>query len=160
MMYKCKVCESMGSVEHGPSDVRRHLSTHNIGGSQIPYKMYKAQNRVLRIQYNLKLRRYDKQGKMQLVFPDKCVDWIARDCRPLTVLEDQGFGEQISFINTRYRSIIGDVILRRMKKRETSLDAQLLSRMQAGLVIACTSDVWTDEQMNAYLSVTAHFMDC
>ena len=87
------------------------------------------------------------------------MDWIARDCRPLAVVEDKGFRELNSFINARYRSITGDVILRRMKKREKSLDGRLLSCMQAALVIACTSDVWTDEKMNTYLSATAHFVD-
>ena len=67
---------------------------------------------------------------MQMNFLDKCVDWIARDCRSVTIVEGQGFCELISFMNTRYQSITRDVRLRRMKKRESIFDEKLLSRIK------------------------------
>ena len=84
-------------------------------------------------------------------------EMVARDLRPLSVVEADGFRQLLNYIEPNYRVPSRPHVRSICQKLYASVKEKLLVALQSRYV-AFTSDLWTSQAVQAYLTVTAHFI--
>ena len=82
---------------------------------------------------------------------------VARDLRPLSVVEGDGFHQLVNYIEPNYRVPLRPHVRSICQKLYASVKEKLLVTLQSHYV-AFTSNLWTSQTVQAYLTVTAHFI--
>ena len=82
---------------------------------------------------------------------------VARDLRPVSVVKGDSFRQLINYIEPNYRVPSRPHIRSVCQKLYTSAKEKLLVTLQSHY-IAFTSDLWSSQVVQAYLTVTAHFI--
>lgn len=100
-----------------------------------------------------------KQSTQQHEFVNLCAEWIARDLRPLEIVEDEGFKNIVSSLFPRYHNVTADIVKRTLQNKEKTLDEQFRALFSSVPFMSVTTDVWTDESTKSYASLTVHFID-
>ena len=83
---------------------------------------------------------------------------VVRDLRPLSIVEDQGFKQLLNYIEPNYRVPSRPHITSICQKLYLSEKEKLLEKLQSRYV-SLTSDLWTSHAIQAYLTVTVHFIN-
>ena len=86
---------------------------------------------------------------------------VARDNHPAALVEGEGFKALLNFIEPGYKAPTSTHIVKIIHQRH-DLGKQLLKeKFQAGAKVglALTTDIWSSCANDAYLSLTAHFID-
>ena len=82
---------------------------------------------------------------------------VARALRPLSVVEGDGFRQLFKYIEPNYRVPSRPHVQSVCHKLYTSVKEKLFVTLQS-CHVAFTSDLWTSQAVQAYLTVTAHFI--
>lgn len=87
------------------------------------------------------------------------VDLIVKDLQPFSIVEDSGFKTFVSMLDPTYilpsRHSLKTMVEQKYEEEKNKTKAAMLN-VQA---VSLTSDMWTSINMEAYLSVTCHFVD-
>jgi len=85
---------------------------------------------------------------------------IARDLQPISIVEDRGFIALLKILDPRYQ------IPSRKKMMECTINnmyaeckAKVMTKLQHANHVILTTDMWTSRSIEAYLTVTCHFID-
>ena len=84
-------------------------------------------------------------------------EMVARDLHPLSVVEGGGFRQLVNLIEPNYQVPSRPHIRSVCQKLYASMKEKLLVTLQSHYV-AFTSNLWTSQAVQAYLTVTAHFI--
>ena len=82
---------------------------------------------------------------------------VARDLRPLSVVEGEGFRQLLKYIEPNYQVPSRPHVPTVCQKLYASVKEKLHIALQS-CYVAFTSDLWTSQAVQAYLTVTAHFI--
>ena len=83
---------------------------------------------------------------------------VARDLRPLSIVEDDGFRQLWNYVEPKYQ-VPSQLHVRSVcQKLYHSERERLMTKLQAKHV-ALTNDLWISLAVQAYLTVTAHFIN-
>ena len=84
-------------------------------------------------------------------------EMVARDLRPVSIVEGDGFRQLINYLEPEYRipshTHITSVCHRMYQVEREKLEAELVGRH-----VGLTSDIWTGAATQGYITVTAHFI--
>ena len=84
-------------------------------------------------------------------------EMVARDLRPVSIVEGDGFKQLINYLEPEYRvpshTHITIVCHRMYQVEREKLEAELVDRH-----VGLTSDIWTSAATQGYITVTAHFI--
>lgn len=84
---------------------------------------------------------------------------IAKDLRPLSTVEDDGFRRLVHGLNPRYelpsRRELTRTLLPLLYNQEVEIVSQELDKAK---YVSLTTDIWTSRQTQGFITVTAHFI--
>ena len=84
---------------------------------------------------------------------------VARDIRPISVVEEDGFRQLMNYIEPGYR-VPSHTHIATMCRRIFSVKREKLKdEIGTCAYIALTNDIWTSHATESYLTVTIHFID-
>ena len=87
------------------------------------------------------------------------VDVVTTDLRPIAIVEGEGMRRLLLYLEPGYRipshKHIGKLLL---QKYENAVAVSKNKLAQDVVAMSLTSDIWTSNAMEAYMSVTAHFI--
>ena len=87
----------------------------------------------------------------------KCLDWLARAGRPLSLVEDAFFAEFIASLNPAYVPPTRQTLTTRILERDVAYrSGSFLSDVP---IISVTGDGWTSARKDHYLALTGHYID-
>ncbi|KAK1887488.1 Zinc finger BED domain containing protein 4 [Dissostichus eleginoides] len=89
---------------------------------------------------------------------DKIADFVALDMRPVNIVEGEGFKQMMKFIEPGYTVPKRDTVMHAIKNKYNTTKQVLLEKLKACTAVSFTTDTWTSNQMDGYMTVTAHFI--
>lgn len=99
------------------------------------------------------------QVKKKAILDEKVVEMIAFDLQPVAIVESKGFINFLAFSNPGYtppsRKVVSKELLPNLYKRTME---QVLKKMESISHVALTTELWTNQGQESYLSVTAHYI--
>lgn len=102
---------------------------------------------------------YSETSSRQKILDDALVDMVAKDYRPISLVEDEGFKNFVSLLDPKY------VIPTRRKLRaliEAKYEQErvkAIEEISRATHVSLTTDLWTSLSCESYMAVTAHFID-
>ena len=92
---------------------------------------------------------------------DRVLGWmIAKDLQPFSVVEDVGFNLFCETLQPRYkmpsRKVITGIVCKEIYEKAC---AYVQSQLSSSASVSLTTDAWTSQAMQSYLTVTAHVID-
>ena len=91
-------------------------------------------------------------------FEKMCVRWLVMTFQPISVVEHEAFVSMIHSINPRIRVPSRRDVVADLASLEATARAGILTELE-GQFAALTQDAWTSAGMDAFLSLTTHFLD-
>ena len=82
---------------------------------------------------------------------------FTRDLRPISVVDGQGFTRLLNYLESGYKVPSRPHVTSICHKMFDSLKEELLAKLDSPYV-SLTTDIWTSQTRQAYLTVTAHFI--
>lgn len=89
---------------------------------------------------------------------NKIAEFVALDMRPVHIVEGQGFKELMRALEPGYTVPKRETVMHAVDAKYTSTRAEIYKLIQKCKAVSLTTDIWTSLQMEAYLTVTAHFI--
>lgn len=88
-------------------------------------------------------------------------NWIAKNCRPVSIVEDDGLREiiRIATGDTSYNLPSRGTVVSRIHTLYEDERARRMNMLELAKGVALTGDHWTSVSNDNYLGVTAHFTD-
>ena len=123
-LFRCRICLSVNAIGNGPSNVKRHLQLkHNIEAGEITYSEWVSNGKSKRSMHTSSpFHKFScANSTSQTVYVTHCAEWIARDNRPLSVVEDIGFRNILRHIAPRIKNVSRQTVLRRLKTMEEKI---------------------------------------
>lgn len=168
---KCKLCGKNIKVGGGTSNMLAHLKRNHpqatvpvnqeepesAGGNlrpSIPLPSHQEQPQKTSIQSKLNMTVGSNKKKID----EYLTLMIATDFQPYSIVEDSGFQKFVAALNPSY------VLPTRQKIRYdlmpllyTKAKSQLAALLQSTEYVALTTDLWSNQTMDSYITVTVHF---
>ena len=89
---------------------------------------------------------------------DMIAEFVARDLRPLSIVDSAGFKQLMNYIEPGYKAPSHSHVTSICRKKFDSMKEQLLPTIASVQYVAVTTDIWTTRTTQAYTTVTAHFL--
>ena len=85
---------------------------------------------------------------------------ICLDIRPIRMVECEGFKRWLSYLEPGYTIPSRKHFTKLLRLKHASCSEKLVKQLQDELTsIALTTDIWTSRAVEAYITVTAHYLD-
>lgn len=154
---KCNLCEMIFSARGGnTSTVRHHLiGTHHINIDGTDSKSGSSPNIA-----SFFAAPRTKLTKLRINELDtKVAEFIARDARPISLVEGEGFRSLMKFLEPDYELKCRTTTTALIKEMYKNAVERLKIKLGKTEYIAFTTDMWTSMQNIAYMCVTAHWLN-
>ena len=99
-----------------------------------------------------------KPGSLRKRGIDACIlKLVTTDLQPLTIVENKGFRKLLTEIDPRYEMVSRKRLTQQLLPEKYNAEkANLMQEMDGVEYIAVTTDCWTSQQTEGYMTVTAH----
>ena len=88
----------------------------------------------------------------------KLVQMCVQDCRPMSIVEGQGFKEFCAALNPQYKVPVKATVKAHLESRYNEKKAELILQLKEKDV-AFTTDLWTSHGKQAYITVTYYYIN-
>ena len=85
--------------------------------------------------------------------------FIALNCRPLSIVEGEGYCQLLHVLEPRYQVPTHQTITRHLWTMEVACREKVNHELSIQESIALTTDFWTSKAVESYVGVTTHFID-
>ena len=85
-------------------------------------------------------------------------EFIARDMRPVALVEGKGFVKLIETLEPSYRIPSRKTIMKELVAMETEVKCAVAADMEKARYVSLTTEFWTSVANDSYLGITAHFV--
>lgn len=89
---------------------------------------------------------------------DKIADFVALDMRPVNIVSGEGFKSLIQCLEPAYSLPRRETVMHAVKSKYTTTKQTLQTKIENCKALSLTTDIWTSNQMESYMTVTAHFI--
>ena len=149
----CSICNKDFADGGGTSNLQKHLRAKHVDEAKKCFGEADAKQPLMSMFTDA--RRCSPARATRIT--ELIAEMVARDLRPLSVVEGDGFRQLVNYIEPNYRVPSRPHIRSVCQKLYASTKENLLVTLQSHYV-AFTSDLWTSQAVQAYLTVTAHFI--
>ncbi len=105
-------------------------------------------------------KKYPRDSKHQQFLQRRVVEYLIADLRPLSTVESSAFKDLCSSLDPKFalpdRKTVSSVIIPRMYRETKTKVKELLKSTDS---VALTTDGWTSNATQSYMTFTAHFID-
>jgi tRNA (cytidine32/guanosine34-2'-O)-methyltransferase len=166
-----KVCAAGGNT----SNLRRHLqNNHPVESSKIakakPEKRQAdtagagqstSQNQQLSIADAFsKLQKYERGGKQWQKLTDSVTKCLAKDMMPIYTVEKSGFQQLLKDFDPKYQLPSRKYFSNQATpKLYNETKESILQHLRSAQFFSATSDMWSSNTMEPYMSYTVHYID-
>ena len=150
---KCNLCDETVSAKGGnTSTIKRHLiSIHKIDVDKMETSSPSIKGFLTPTKTTLTMVRSAEIDRRIAAF-------IARDCRPISTVDGEGFCELINFMEPDYTVKSRATTTTQIKRMYDNGVTKLKDLLSQAEHVAFTTDLWTSVQNIAYMCVTAHYI--
>lgn len=159
---KCVQCDKVYKYHHSTSVLKYHLTNKHGWADHTDVKSQPAVAGSTKQQPTLDehfIARKVSQTKT-ITLTNNIVEWVTRDCRPLSIVEDEGLRKLMrnALDNQMYQLPSRKTIVSRIA--DTFLDkcATLKTLLIAVSFVALTTDGWTSLSNESFMGFTVHFI--
>ena len=154
---KCSVCSKSFAYHGGTSNLRSHLAdVHNIdlerkcatGTSTSATSDITA---FCKPKVCSKLRINGTN--------DHLVEFIARDLRPISVVNGIGFKRLIAWLEPGYVVPSATCVTKLVRAKFRDGRERLIALLRDEVGVSLTTDLWTSSRTQGYITITGHFVD-
>lgn len=86
-------------------------------------------------------------------------EMIARDIRPINIVDDAGFLNLLKVAEPRYAVPCRSTILRNLSDLYTTEKRRIYGIAASADYLCCTTDMWSSRTGDGYISLTCHFLN-
>ena len=157
---KCTLCNTILTYHGGTSSMRSHLSGKHDRMITVNHDSTTSSDSSCSSQSSMDsfvgVKRKCSSDRATKVTKLVC-EMVARDLRPVSIVEGDGFKRLINYLEPEYRvpshTHITSVCHRMYQVEREKLEVELVDRH-----VGLTSDIWTSAATQGYITVTAHFI--
>lgn len=78
--------------------------------------------------------------------------------RPVNIVSGEGFKQLVEFLEPGYSLPKRDTVMYAITSKYNTTKETLLDKIKSCTALSLTMDIWTSNQMESYMTVTAHFI--
>ena len=154
----CKLCDLQLADGGGTSNLMNHLQAkHPQEYKRLVKTTESAKNKEKQTVLNHGILRVCSSQRAAAI-TERVAAFVALDLRPLRVVEGVGFKQLMNYIEPGYVVPSRIHVTTICRKKYTTIKEELLSSLQNIPSVALTTDIWTSRTVQAYLTVTVHFI--
>ena len=163
----CKLCLKKVSASGGnTSNLQRHLRDHHPAKAQevekqIPKRQQPAtpQGQPSISQAFSKMQKYERGGKQWQKLTNSITNCLAKDMMSLYTVEKSGFKQLLNDFDPKYDIHSRMYFSQRAIPKLYETKEGVLRQIQNIEFFSATSDMWSSQTMEPYMSYTIHFID-
>ncbi|XP_071793267.1 E3 SUMO-protein ligase ZBED1-like [Asterias amurensis] len=168
----CRICHREVKVRQGStSNLYTHLkANHPAKFSSVapgakskqpqPSTSQQASRQSTIQQSFSKHTKYDRKSKIWTKYTDAVTFCIAKDMLPFTTVEKEGFRHLLHTIDARYELPSRKYFSRTaIPTKYNEVRARVAEEVRHAELFSATTDLWSGENLQPYLSYTVHFVD-
>lgn len=145
----CNLCKKTLKYNKSTSALHTHLKKHPV--------MLAAEKACSQQSINSFTKRTTLPDKRRQQITKLLVNFIVKDVRPLGAVHGKGFRELVNFFEPHYVIPSYHTMWNTIKREYNSLHDDIVAEMR-GKGVSLTTDLWTSPNMEAYITVTAHYI--
>ncbi|KAM3597786.1 uncharacterized protein V6R79_009217 [Siganus canaliculatus] len=153
---KCKLCPQILSYHSSTTNMAFHLKRIHP-----QYQSDSSSSSMSTVptltQKKLDLRPPISEKRKRDIM-EKIAEFVALDMRPVNIVEGDGFKELMRTLEPRYTVPKREMVMQAVDAKYTFTRAEIYKLIQECEAVNLTTDIWTSVQMEAYVTVTAHFI--
>ena len=151
----CKLCDQQLTDGGGTTNLMSHLrAKHPEQYKRITDSATSSSSK----QTTLSTAFHKCSPQRSSAITDLIAEFVARDLRPLSVVDGVGFRQLLGYIEPGYKVPSRTHVTSICSKKYRSTKESLLASFNKVSNIALTSDIWTSRATQAYLTITCHFI--
>ncbi|KAL7397198.1 hypothetical protein ABVT39_018305 [Epinephelus coioides] len=155
---KCKLCQQLLSYHTTTTNMAYHLKRIHLQSYDDSSASTSAASAAPKLtQKKLELRP-PLSEKRKNEITNKIAEFVVLDMRPVHFIEGEGFKELMRTLEPGYTVPNRETVMHVVDAKYTSTRAEIYQAIQKCEAVNLTTDNWTSLQMEAYLTVTAHFI--
>jgi hypothetical protein len=152
---RCTECGTVLSYHNSTSSMLSHLSAiHGISSQSSADSSGTVQQKLDRYAYST---RCSKERASEIT--KRIARMVALDLRPISIVEGRGFGELLEYIEPGYSVPSHTHISTTCRHMYRSLMEKVKEEISICESVALTTDTWTSNVTDSYITVTAHFIN-
>ena len=160
-------------VTCGPISNRNTIGYLQLVVASAMVKRRKARSAVLPVcnvkpaalrlrRFSLSCRSLCPEGRARQI-THLIANWCARDVRPMGIVDDQGLRDIFAYVEPGYRLPSRTHVTSLLKRQYELALGKLRGLLNGGAAddttcLAFTTDIWTSAEVEAYLTLTGHFL--
>ena len=145
----CKFCGEQLAYHGATTMMNEHLKRKHPTNIEVESK---SKQRKLRPVHKTSKERTDNINSL-------IVGFIARDLRPVNIVNGQGFHALIAYLEPGYQIPTDRYFMGLIERKYAELKEKVKQRLeQQSTFVSITGDIWTSIANDAYLTVTVHYI--
>lgn len=153
---RCKICDAIFKYSSSTTSLNYHLkSVHPLvlgqsssgDGSHLQPTLSQLINK----------RKCD--DRKQEGITQRISNMVTKDMLPLNIVDGQGFQELIAYVEPGYNMVSRTTITSRTELRYKEVKSKLKTRLSKVTNVALTTDCWTSNTAESYMTITCHWME-
>lgn len=147
---RCDICKKEFAYHGTTSNMRDHLS-------RVHKDQYKRPTGSGSTQLSLHCVRKCSEARTAVIH-QLLLDLVVLDIRPLSIVEGQGMKRLLSYLEPGYTPLSRKHLSKLLFKKYDVKLPLLKETLTSATGIAVTSDIWTSNSMESYMSITTHYI--
>ena len=149
---QCKLCDTQLTYKGSTTNMINHVQgKHSMLTASSSSSQSKTQTTLSLVSKTCSPSRAKEIDKL-------VADFVAEDLRPIATVDGSGFKRLLNFLEPSYSVPSRTHIMSLLRKKHVSLKQELLIEV-ASHNLALTTDIWTSRATEAYITITAHYID-
>ena len=161
---ECKLCSKSIAYSRNTTNLKQHLEIHHPseyrsltgeGSGVTAGGSIATQSTLEAFRPKPKLPSGSKRARE---ITDALVQFIAKDMRPLSTVEGDGFRQFCCVLDPQYQVPSRKTVTTQLKDLQQRVKLSVQAELDAASAVALTTDFWSSRSVDAYLGVTALYI--
>ena len=158
----CKLCSHKVAHGGGTTNLRNHLRTnHRTQYEELYIAEQDADTRQSLMDTFVRqaaVKKLPHDSKRAIELTDALLEFVARDLRPVSVVDGRGFLHLMEKAEPRYTVPCRRTVMNAMDRKYCELKRSVRGLLSGQRSVTVTTDIWTSRAGDGYFSLTAHYI--
>ena len=156
----CGVCGKKIKYRNTPTNLQQHLENqHSIQWGELQVKKSSQQPKISDFSSSSASKHYSDSHPKQKGFVSKLVDWVVKNLRPVSIVEDEKFRDLIAFIDPRLKVPSRKTIMRKINRLRAEKEGQVIEKLKNVENVCCTTDAGSSLDQRSIINVNLHWLN-